>query len=412
MSNHPLTCRFCAVALEHTFVDLGMSPLANAYLTAEQLARPEAFYPLHTYVCGQCVLVQLPEVESPESIFSDYAYFSSYSDTWLNHAKNFAEMAVERFQLGSSSRVMEVASNDGYLLRFFKELGIPVLGIEPAKNVAQVAVDLGIPTRTEFFGRESAERLVAENQRADLLVGNNVFAHTPYLNDFTAGLALALAPGGTLSLEFPHLLRLMDQNQFDTIYHEHFSYFSFITAVRILARHGLDVFDVEELPTHGGSLRLLARHHEAAPAASERVRELLAREEERGLLTLTPYRAFGEQVKSTKRGLLEFLVREKEAGKHIVGYGAPAKGNTLLNYCGVRGDFLDYTVDRSPHKQGHYLPGTHIPIFGPERIRETKPDYVFILPWNLRQEITEQMSDIRTWGGRFLVAIPRVEVIP
>jgi len=411
MKTNNLTCRFCATPLAHTFVDLGMSPLANAYLTVEQLAQPEPFYPLRTYVCEHCFLVQLPEVESPEAIFSDYAYFSSYSDTWLNHARSFAEMACERFHLGPTSRVLEVASNDGYLLRFFKELDIPVLGVEPAKNVARAAVDLGIPTLMEFFGSEVAQRLVEENQGADLLVGNNVFAHTPYLNDFAAGLAIALAPGGTLSLEFPHLLRLLDENQFDTIYHEHFSYFSFTTAAKILAHHGLEVFDVEELPTHGGSLRLLARHRAAAPEASPQVEELLVREEARGLLTLDPYRAFGEEVKATKRGLLEFLVREKAAGKHIVGYGAPAKGNTLLNYCGVRSDFLDYTVDRSPHKQGRHLPGTHIPILGPERIRETKPDYVLILPWNLRQEIAEQMSDIRTWGGRFLVAIPRLEVI-
>jgi hypothetical protein len=412
MNTTNLTCRFCSAALEHTFVDLGMSPMANAYITGEQLARPEVFYPLHTYVCERCFLVQLPEVASPESIFSDYAYFSSYSDTWLNHAKSFAEMARERFQLGPTSRVVEVASNDGYLLRYFRDLGISVLGIEPAKNVAQAAEKLGIPTRVEFFGSEMARRLVAEKQQADLLVGNNVFAHTPYLNDFAAGLAIALAPAGTLSLEFPHLLRLMGQNQFDTIYHEHFSYFSFTTARKILAHHGLEVFDVEELTTHGGSLRLLARHQATHSEVSERVKTLLAQEEASGLLTLGPYRAFGEQVKSIKRGLLEFLVREKADGKQIVGYGAPAKGNTLLNYCGVRSDFLDYTVDRSPHKQGHYLPGTHIPIFGPERIRLTKPDYVLILPWNLRQEIAEQMSDIRTWGGQFLVAIPRLEVIP
>ena len=405
-------CRFCSTPLEHTFVDLGMSPLANSYLSPEDLTRPERFFPLHTRVCHNCFLVQLPEVESPEAIFSDYAYFSSYSDTWLEHSRRFAQQSTESFGLGADSLVMEVASNDGYLLRYFRELGVPVLGIEPAKNVAKVAEELGVPTRVAFFGRELAGQLVDEGQQADLLVGNNVYAHTPHLNDFTAGLAHVLAPSGTLSLEFPHLLRLMDDNQFDTIYHEHFSYFSLGTARQVLAHHGLEVFDVEELPTHGGSLRLLARHREAAPEPSERVRELLEREASRGLQTLDPYRAFGEQVKATKRGLLRFLVEQKEAGKQVVGYGAPAKGNTLLNYCGVRTDFLDYTVDRSPHKQGGYLPGTHIPIFAPDRIRETRPAYVLILPWNLRDEIADQMSDVTSWGGRFVVAIPQLEVFP
>ncbi len=410
-----LTCRFCSTPLEHTFADLGSSPLANAYLSAAEVQRPERHYPLHAYVCGECFLVQLPELESPgestpEAIFSDYAYFSSYSTTWLEHAGRFAAAAAERFALGGDSLVVEVASNDGYLLRFFHQRGIPVLGIEPAKNVARAAEEAGIPTLVEFFGSEMARRLAAEGRRADLLVGWNVFAHTPQLNDFAAGLATLLAPEGVVVLEFPHLLRLIDGNQFDTIYHEHYSYFSFTAAAAVLAAHGLEVFDVEEQATHGGSLRLFAGHASHRRGASERVRELLARETERGMGTLEPYRTFGERVKATKRRLLAFLVAAKEEGKTIVGYGAPAKGNTLLNYCGLRRDFLDYTVDKSPHKQGRYLPGTHLPIHPPDRIRETRPDYVLILPWNLRTEIAGEMRDVREWGGRFVVPIPEVEV--
>ncbi len=404
------TCRFCSTPLEHTFADLGSSPLANAYLSPEEVRRPERHYPLHAYVCGECFLVQLPELESPEAIFSDYAYFSSFSTTWLEHAGRFAAAAVERFGLGGDSLVVEVASNDGYLLRFFRERAIPVLGIEPAKNVARAAEEAGIPTLVEFFGSEMARRLVAEGRRADLLVGWNVFAHTPHLNDFAAGLATLLVPEGVVVLEFPHLLRLIDGNQFDTIYHEHFSYFSFTTAAAVLAAHGLEVFDVEEQPTHGGSLRLFASLAAAGRPTGERVRELAAREAERGMGSLGLYRSFDERVKTTKRRLLAFLVAAKEEGKTIVGYGAPAKGNTLLNYCGLRRDFLDYTVDKSPHKQGHFLPGTHLPIHPPDRIRETRPDYVLILPWNLRTEIAGEMRDVRDWGGRFVVPIPEVEV--
>ena len=410
-----LTCRFCSTPLEHTFADLGMSPLANAYLTAEELHRPERFYPLHAFVCGQCFLVQLPEIESPEAIFSDYAYFSSYSTTWLEHARRFAAEASERFGLGGDSLVVEIASNDGYLLRFFHQRRIPVLGIEPARNVARAAEERGIPTLVEFFGSELARRLVAGGRRADLLVGWNVFAHTPHLNDFAAGLATLLAPEGVVVLEFPHVLRLIDGNQFDTIYHEHYSYFSFTTAAAVLAAHGLEVFDVEEHPTHGGSLRLFACRPQAVPArtsggAGDRVRELEVQEAARGMRTPEPYVSFGERVKATKRRLLSFLVQAKEEGKSIAGYGAPAKGNTLLNYCGLRTDFLDYTVDKSPHKQGRYLPGTHLRIHPPDHLRETRPDYVLILPWNLRHEIIGEMSDVRRWGGRFLVPIPEVEV--
>jgi hypothetical protein len=412
VSRPGLECRFCGAPLSEVFVDLGASPLANSYLEPEDLVRAEAFYPLCVYVCGECLLVQLPEEERPEAIFSDYAYFSSYSDSWLRHAKTYAEAMIERFGFGAGTQVIEIASNDGYLLRWFKEKGIPVLGIEPAGNVAAAAEAAGIPTVVEFFGESTARELVAGGKRADLLVGNNVLAHVPGLNDFVAGLKILLAPTGVLTLEFPHLLRLMAEDQFDTIYHEHYSYFSFATVRKVFAAHGLTLFDVEELPTHGGSLRIYARHDEdAAKPVGERVADLLAREEAAGLGKLETYRSFGERVQRVKWGLLRFLIASKEAGKSIAGYGAPAKGNTLLNYCGIRTDFLDYTVDRSPHKQGRYLPGVRIPIHGPDRLRETRPDYVLILPWNLKEEIVEQMADVRSWGGRFVVAIPEVEIL-
>lgn len=407
-----LACRFCGAPLSEVFVDLGASPLANSYLEPEDLSRAEAFYPLCVYVCGECLLVQLPEEERPEAIFSDYAYFSSYSDSWLRHAKTYAEAMIERFGLGPGTQAIEIASNDGYLLRWLKERGVPVLGIEPARNVAEAAEAAGIPTIVKFFGAATARELVAEGKRADLLVGNNVLAHVPGLNDFVAGLKILLAPSGVLTMEFPHLLRLMAEDQFDTIYHEHYSYFSFATVRKVFSAHGLTLFDVEELPTHGGSLRIYARHDEdASKPVGERVADLLAREEAAGLGKLETYRSFGERVQRVKWGLLRFLIASKEAGKSIAGYGAPAKGNTLLNYCGIRTDFLDYTVDRSPHKQGRYLPGVRIPIHGPDRLRETRPDYVLILPWNLKEEIVEQMADVRSWGGRFVVAIPEVEIL-
>jgi len=405
-------CRFCNAPLRHTVVDLGMSPLANSYLSAEQLNRMEPFYPLRVYVCEACLLVQLEAFETPESIFGDYAYFSSYSDSWLRHARAYAEMAIDRFALGSASRVVEVASNDGYLLQYFVERGIPVLGIEPAANVARVAIEQGIPSLVRFFGQPTARDLAADGTRADLLIGNNVLAHVPDLNDFVAGLKIVLAPGGVITMEFPHLARLMAENQFDTIYHEHFSYFSLIAVRRVFAYHGLTIFDVEELPTHGGSLRIFARHTEdGSRPVGERVVELLAREEQAGYTRLEHYLAFGEQVKATKRKLLRFLGQAKDAGLRIVAYGAPAKGNTLLNYCGAGTDVIDFTVDRSPHKQGLFLPGTHIPIRTPEAIRELQPDYVLILPWNLREEIVEQMAFVREWGGRFVVPIPEVTVL-
>jgi SAM-dependent methyltransferase len=405
-------CRFCGAPLSHVFVDLGASPLANSYLEPADLRKAESFYPLCVYVCGECFLVQLPEEERPEAIFSHYAYFSSYSESWLRHAEEYTAAMVERFGLGPEHRVVEVASNDGYLLRWFAARGIPVLGIEPAANVAAAAEAAGIPTRVKFFGEATARELVAEGIRADLLVGNNVLAHVPGLNDFVAGLKLLLAPAGVLTMELPHLLRLMAEDQFDTIYHEHYSYFSLTTVQQVFAAHGLTLFDVEELSTHGGSLRIYCRHEEdSTKPVGERVADLLAREATAGLSRLETYRSFDEQVRRVKRGLLRFLIQAKEEGRSVAGYGAPAKGNTLLNYCGVRTDLLDYTVDRSPHKQGRFLPGTRIPIHGPDRLRETRPDYVLILPWNLKEEIVEQMADVRSWGGRFVVAIPEVKVL-
>jgi len=390
-----------------------MSPLCESYLSREQLNQMEPFYPLHVRVCGKCFLAQVEEYVSAENIFSDYAYFSSYSDSWVAHAKRYCEQMITRFGLNERSLAVEVASNDGYLLQHFVAAKIPVLGIEPAANVAAVAVDKAIPTLVKFFGVNTARELVAEGKRADLLLGNNVLAQVPDINDFVAGLKILLAPAGVITIEFPHLMRLMQENQFDTIYHEHFSYFSFITAEKIFAAHGLTLFDVEELKSHGGSLRICGRHAEdTTKPVTARVEELRAREEAAGYTRLETYESFAEQVKETKRALLDFLIKAKRAGKQIAGYGAPGKGNTLLNYCGIRTDFLDYTVDRSPHKQGKFLPGTHIPIYSPERIRETKPDYLLILPWNLKDEIMKQNEYIREWGGQFVAPIPTVTVYP
>ncbi len=406
-------CLFCREPLRQTVVDLGMSPLCESYLSHEQLNQMEPFYPLHVRVCGKCFLAQVEEYVSAENIFSDYAYFSSYSDSWVAHAKRYCEQMSNRFGLDERSLAVEVASNDGYLLQHFVAAKIPVLGIEPAANVAAVAVQKGIPTLVKFFGVNTARELVAEGKRADLLLGNNVLAQVPDINDFVAGLKILLAPHGVITIEFPHLMRLMQENQFDTIYHEHFSYFSFITAEKIFAAHGLTLFDVEELKSHGGSLRIFGRHVEdTSKQVTARVEDLRAREEAAGYTRLETYRSFAEQVKETKRALLEFLIKAKRAGKQIAGYGAPGKGNTLLNYCGIRTDFLDYTVDRSPHKQGKFLPGTHIPIYSPERIRETKPDYLLILPWNLKNEIMKQNEYIREWGGQFVVPIPTVTIYP
>jgi SAM-dependent methyltransferase len=407
------SCRFCGAPLELLFADLGSSPLANSYRTAAELAQVEKFYPLAVRVCERCWLCQLPEAASPEEIFGDYAYFSSYSTSWVEHARRYAEAMIERFGLGSDHQVVEIASNDGYLLRHFQERRVPVLGIEPAANVAEAAKALGIPTEVRFFGRAAADDLAGRGLAADLLLGNNVLAHVPDLNDFVAGLARLMKPTGVLTMEFPHLVRLVDENQFDTIYHEHFSYFSLVAVQRVFAAHGLELFDVEELPTHGGSLRVYAqRASEGRQPVGPRVAELLVLERGLGVESRAYYERFAEQVRETKRKLLEFLIAERRAGKSIVGYGAPAKGNTLLNFCGIRQDFLDYTVDASPHKQGKFLPGTGIPIHAPAKILETKPDYVLILPWNLRQEISAQMAAIRDWGGRFVVAVPATAVLP
>ena len=407
------TCRFCGTHLKQIVVDLGMSPLANSYLRADQLHRMEPFYPLRVYVCNECLLVQAEDFESPESIFGDYAYFASYSDTWLRHAKNYAAMATNRFSLNNTSRVIELASNDGYLLQYFVERSVPVLGIEPAANVAEHALKNSIPTLVKFFGTATAAELASQGVQADLLIGNNVLAHVPKLNDFVEGMKIVLKPLGVITMEFPHLMRLMLDNQFDTIYHEHFSYFSLLAVEKVFAAHQLTLFDVEEIPTHGGSLRIYARHAaDSSRPVTQRVMDLRARELQLGLRSLPYYRSFSERVKATKYKLLDFLIRVKRDGKSVAGYGAPAKGNTLLNYCGIRSDFIDYTVDRSPHKQNQFLPGTHIPVYHPDMISETKPAYLLILPWNLKDEVMEQMRHIRSWGGQFVVPIPEVQVLP
>ena len=404
------SCRFCGSALERVFCDLGSSPPSNAYLSREQLAAPEAFYPLIAFVCSNCFLVQLQQFQTPAEIFSNYAYFSSYSESWLRHARDYTSYMIGRFGFDASHTVIEVASNDGYLLKNFREKGVRVMGIEPATNVAAVAERNGIPTLVRFFGAETARGLVADGVRADLLIGNNVLAHVPDLNDFVSGLKILLKPEGILTMEFPHLLRLMEENQFDTIYHEHFSYFSFITVEKIFAHHDLTLFDVESLPTHGGSIRIFAKHSNRSGAALPSVECLRQVELAAGLNQIDSYSAFADGVMATKRSLLAFLIGVKEAGKSVVGYGAPAKGNTLLNYCGVRTDLIDYTVDRSPHKQGLFLPGTRIPIFPPERIAETKPDFVLILPWNLRKEIAAQLVFVKEWGGQLVVPIPHTQI--
>lgn len=405
------SCRFCKSPLQHTLVDLGMSPLCESYLTAEQLNQMERFYPLHVYVCEKCFLAQLEEYVSPEAIFSEYAYFSSYADSWLEHARNYTDLMIERFGINHRSHVVELASNDGYLLQYFVKKGVSVLGVEPAANVARVAIEKGVPTIVKFFGERLALEMAKEGKQADLLIGNNVLAQVPDLNDFVRGIKILLKPKGIITMEFPHLMRLMEGNQFDTIYHEHFSYFSFVAVQKILAFHGLKIFDVEELPSHGGSLRIYACNSEDnTKVVDKRVGELRERELVCEFTNVNFYSSFNEKVKETKRVLLAFLIKAKEQGKSIAGYGAPGKGNTLLNYCGIRTDFIDYTVDRNPYKHGRFTPGTHIPIYPPDKIRETRPDYLFILPWNFKDEIMEQMSYIRDWGGQFIVPIPEVEV--
>jgi SAM-dependent methyltransferase len=413
MTEKSLCCRGCGTTLSHTFVDLGDTPLANSYPAAADLDRPDRRYPLHARVCHDCFLVQIDAVVPSADIFSDYAYFSSYSQSWVAHARRFASTARQRFTLGSESLVVEVASNDGYLLRHFVDDGVPVLGVEPAANVAAVAEAAGVPTMVRFFGRETAADLIADGKAADLVVGNNVLAHVPDLNDFVAGLGALTKPAGVISLEFPHVLRLMEDVQFDTIYHEHFSYFSLVALEPVLARHGLRLFDVETLATHGGSLRLFACHadcdqHEDGPGL-DAVRDA---ERGAGLGQLSTYTGFATRVTAVKNSLLTFLAAAKRDGKSVAAYGAAAKGNTLLNTCGVGTDMIDYVVDASPHKQGRFLPGSRLPIVAPGRLGETRPDYVLILPWNLRDEIIGQNSAVRDWGGRFVVPIPTTTVLP
>jgi SAM-dependent methyltransferase len=402
------SCRSCATTLGAPFLSLGAQPLSNAYLRPQQLTSMEPTYPLDVYTCETCWLVQLDELERAEHIFDDnYAYFASFSDSWLAHCRTYTDMIVERLRLGDKSFVVEVASNDGYLLQYFKQRRIPHLGIEPARSVADAAIAKGIATEVVFFGIAHAEAMRARGQIADLLIGNNVLAHNPNINDFVGGIARILAPTGVATLEFPHLLRLLEHNQFDTIYHEHFSYLSLHAVQTLFERHGLDVFDVEELPTHGGSLRVYAQLQTMGRNdVHGRVAGLREREGAAGLLDAGTYAQFGERVSDTKRRLLSLLIEVKRAGKRVVAYGAAAKGNTLLNYCGIRTDFIDYVVDSNPHKQGRFLPGTRIPIYEPARIAVDKPDYVLILPWNIKDEVMAKNSDIGTWGGRFIVPIP------
>lgn len=406
-----IRCRFCGGSLV-VVADLGMSPLCESYLAPDQLNSMEPFYPLLAHVCRECFLVQVQQYVHPENIFSEYAYFSAYSDAWLDHARRFAQSITRRLQLGPASRVIELGSNDGYLLQFFVEKNIPVLGIEPAANVAKAAEGRGVKTMVKFFSHELAEELVRDGVQGDLVIGNNVLAQVPDLNSFIVGIRTILKPEGVCTLEFPHLLRTIAGNQFDQIYHEHFSYFSMLTARHIFASHRLRIFDVEELWTHGGSLRIYVCHDDdRAHAVLPAVSAVEDSERAAGLHTLEAYAAFGEKIRATKRQLLTFLIAAKSQGKSIVGYGAPGKGATLLNYCGIRGDFLDYTVDRNPYKHGKYLPGTHVPIFPPERIAETKPDIVLILPWNLKNEIAAQLAYLRDWGGKLIVPIPEVSEV-
>jgi SAM-dependent methyltransferase len=404
-------CRFCGAALRLTFVDLGMSPLCETYPAGADLKRGETYYPLHVYVCEECWLVQLEEYASPDKIFSEYAYFSSYSDSWLKHCEEYCQAMRSRFGLGPQSFVVEVASNDGYLLQYFIKQGMPVLGIEPAANVARAAVEKGVPTLVRFFGTALASQLAGEGRCADLVLGNNVLAQVPDLNDFVEGLRTVLKPDGVLTLEFPHLLRLIELNEFDTIYHEHFSYFSLLSTTKILQAHGLKIFDVEDLKSHGGSLRVFACRAESdAHPIGPNVPRVLDDEIRAGLDTIDGYTRFSQQVKETKIALVEFLLTAARDGKKVVGYGAPGKSATLLHYCGIGKDLIEYTVDRSPYKQGRFLPGSRIPILHPERIRQTRPDYVLILPWNLKTEIMGQLQYIREWGGRFVVPIPKLTV--
>jgi SAM-dependent methyltransferase len=406
-------CRACDTPLTHTFVDLGTAPLCQRHVTPDRFSHAESIYPQHVYVCTDCFLVQLPQYVAREEIFdADYAYFSSFSESWLRHAESYVDMAATRFKLGATSQVVEIASNDGYLLQYFAARGIPCLGIEPTANTAAAAQAKGIPTLVKFFGRDTAREVLQQHGPADLILGNNVLAHVPDINDLVAGIKILLAPGGTVTMEFPVLSKLIENNYFDTIYHEHFSYLSFTTVRGIFARHGMVLFDVEDLPTHGGSIRIHGRHAEDhSRPETDNARAVLEREQRAGHSDLAYYDRFGEQVRESKRQILQFLIEAKRAGKTIAAYGAPGKGNTLLNYCGIRTDFIDYTVDRSPHKQGNFLPGSRIPIRAPEEIDRTRPDYLFVLVWNLKDEVMKQMAHIRQWGGKFVIPLPQIQVL-
>lgn len=407
-----LQCLNCQHELEHTFADLGTSPLCEEFVKPERVNKGQQFYPLHAYVCPECLLVQVGEFVSPEEIYSDYYYYSSYSDSWLRHASNYVDLMVGDYGISQDSFVVEIASNDGYLLQYFKEKGIPILGVEPSENVAKEAIKKDIPTEKVFFGEQSAAALKQKYGVADLILGNNVLAHVPRINDFIRGLDVMLADEGIMTFEFPHLLQLVENNQFDTIYHEHFFYYSLIAVQTLFAKHGLEIFEVQELSTHGGSIRIFVK--KAANdkyRISDNVKRILDEERERGYLNIDFYQAFDRNVQRTKADILKLLIDLKSQDKQIAGYGAPGKGNTLLNYCGIRKDFIDYTVDRNPNKHGYFLPGSLIPIYHPDKIRETKPDYVFILPWNLKDEIIEQISYIREWGGKFIIPIPEPVII-
>ena len=405
-------CRFCKCDINHIFVDLGTSPLSNAFLKEENLEEAEKVFPLKVFVCEKCFLVQLPEFETPENIFSDYVYFSSYSKSWLKHAESYVEMISEKIRLNKDNLVVELASNDGYLLQFFKKKGIPVKGIEPAKNVAKVAEDKGIETIVEFFGEKLAKKLVSERTKANLIIGNNVLAHVPDINDFVKGISILLEINGVVNIEFPHLLQLIKHNQFDTIYHEHFSYLSLNTVKKIFEFHNLIIFDVEEIPTHGGSLRIYAKHKTNENfEIRNSVNDLLEKEKDFGLIDLSFYLEFSKKVEMVKKQLIEFFNKTKQSGKKIVCYGAAAKGNTLLNFCEIKNEHVEYVVDKNPHKQGLYLPGSHLLIKKPEEIKNTKPDFVIILPWNIKEEIMEEMSYIHNWGGKFVIPIPEVVIV-
>ncbi len=411
LSRFRTTCRFCGAPLTHSVVDLGAQPPCESIVSAERFNAAEAIYPLHAMVCSECLLVQLDTDIAPDSIYTEYAYFSSFSVSWLDHARRYVEMMAQRLQLDASKQVVELASNDGYLLQYFIQRGVPAYGIDPAANVAKAAEARGVPTVVAFFGVNTAQEMARQGRQADLIVANNVFGHIPDIADFVAGMKILLKDGGTITIEIPHFMRLMEFNQFDTIYHEHYCYHTLLSDTRIFAAHGLRLFDVQELPTHGGSMRMFVCHADDPRETGGSVEALMQIERARGLDKLETYVAFDEQVRETKRKLLSFLIEAKRAGKSIAGYGAPGKGNTLLNYCGIRQDFIDYVVDRNPYKQGKFLPGSRIPIYAPERINETKPDYVLILPWNIKEEVMQQMAHVRAWGGKFVVPIPQVCVM-